>query len=396
MIDANLFAPDAFADGPPHALFRRLRAEEPVSRQHEPDGREFWAVTRYADVVAVSKQPLLFSSHRMGAQLQDLPDYLVEGTRSTILGMDPPQHSKYRRLISSGFTPRLVQKLEAHIRKLTTQIIDRVAGSGACDFVHDIAAQLPLAVIAELLGVPEADRPRIYELSNRVAAGDDPDYSTSIEESSQAAMEIWAYANELALARKAEPRDDLVSVLMRSEVDGERLTETEFDAFFLTLAVAGNETTRNLIAGGMLALFAHPDELARLRADLGLLPTAIDEMLRYVTPVMAFRRTVTASTALGGERLREGDKVVIYYVSANRDERVFPDPDRFDVARTPNDHLAFGIGEHYCMGASLARLEARVMFEQLLTRLPQLEMTGPARRLRSYFFNGVKAMPVRC
>jgi len=157
MIDANLFAPDAFADGPPHALFRRLRAEEPVSRQHEPDGREFWAVTRYADVVAVSKQPLLFSSHRMGAQLQDLPDYLVEGTRSTILGMDPPQHSKYRRLISSGFTPRLVQKLEAHIRKLTTQIIDRVAGSGACDFVHDIAAQLPLAVIAELLGVPEAD-----------------------------------------------------------------------------------------------------------------------------------------------------------------------------------------------------------------------------------------------
>jgi cholest-4-en-3-one 26-monooxygenase len=289
----------------------------------------------------------------------------------------------------------MVSLLEPRIRTTTSQIIDRIAQKGACDFVTSVAAELPLQVIAELMGVPLEDRHQVFEWSNRLVGFDDPEYQTSFEDGKLAAMEMWMYANELAVRRKGKTGNDLVTVLINGAVDGETLSEIEFDSFFLLLAVAGNETTRNLISGGMLALIEHPEERARLVADPGLLPSAVEEMLRWVTPLIYFRRTVTRDTEIRGRKLCAGDKVAMYYPSANRDETVFPEPDRFDIGRTPNEHLAFGIGQHFCLGASLARLEIRVIFEELLRRLPDIELAGPVRRLRSNFLNGFKEIPIR-
>ncbi len=384
-----------FRIGVPHAAFALLRREAPVFRQTETGGRGFWAVTRYADVVAISRDPRLFSSNAGGTNIFELDGGDLELVRMMLLNMDPPRHTKYRRLVSQGFTPRRIAQLERHVRDICRRIVDGIAAAGECDFVTTVAADLPLQVIAEMLGVPHADRHRVFDWSNRLIGFDDPEYQTSAADGRLAAAEMWAYANALARERREQPRDDLVSVLMHAEVDGERLTEMEFDAFFLLLAVAGNETTRNLISGGMLALMEHPEERARLLAEPRLVPTAVEEMLRWVSPVLHFRRTATRDTELRGQRIRAGDKVVLFYPSANRDEAVFQDPERFDVGRTPNEHLAFGIGEHFCLGASLARLEIRAMFEELLSRLPDMELAGPVDRLRSNFINGIKHMPVR-
>jgi cholest-4-en-3-one 26-monooxygenase len=261
--------------------------------------------------------------------------------------------------------------------------------------VRDVAAELPLQVIADLVGVPQEDRHKVFEWSNRLIGMDDPEFANSPEAGKMAAAELWMYANQLAEERKREPRNDLVTVLMTAEVDGEKLTEVEFDSFFLLLAVAGNETTRNLISGGMLALIEHPEQRRRLLENPNLLNSAVEEMLRWVSPVMHFRRTATRDTEIRGQKIRTGEKVVVYYGSANRDESVFPNPNVFDVGRTPNNHLAFGIGEHFCLGSNLARLEIRAIFEELLRRLPDIELASPVRRLRSNFIAGVKEMPVR-
>ncbi len=260
----------------------------------------------------------------------------------------------------------------------------------------EVAAELPLRVIAEMLGIPEADRHQVFEWSNTMVASDDPEWQRSPEEAQAAAMSMYAYANELALQRRDDPSSDLVSVLMRAEVDSEQLTEMEFDLFFLLLAVAGNETTRNLISGAMLALIEHPEQWRRLRQERSLLDSAVEEMLRWVTPVMQFQRTAQQDTSIAGVPIAAGERVALYYVSANRDEEVFAEADRFDVGRTPNEHLTFGGGgPHFCLGASLARLEIRCMFEVVLDRLPDIELSGPVRRLRSNFLNGIKSMPVR-
>jgi cholest-4-en-3-one 26-monooxygenase len=324
----------------------------------------------------------------------DPPPEELEHMQLMMLNMDPPKHTKVRALVNKGFTPRMVARLELRLRAITNQIIDNVAARGQCDFVTEIAAELPLQAIAELMGIPLADRHKVFEWSNRLIGLDDPEYNPSHDDGKLAAAEMYLYANQLAAERRDRPGDDLVSVLMTAEVEGERLTELEFDLFFLLLAVAGNETTRNLISGGMLALIEHPDQRARLLANPSLMPIAVDEMLRWVSAVIEFRRTATRDTELRGQTIRAGDKVLIYYISANRDEEVFPEPDRFDVGRTPNDHLAFGIGEHFCLGSNLARLEIRVMFEELLRRLPDIELAGPVDRLRSNLINGIKRMPV--
>jgi cholest-4-en-3-one 26-monooxygenase len=312
-----------------------------------------------------------------------------------MLNMDPPRHTKLRALVSRGFTPVRIQAIERHVRDVCARIVDRIAERGECDFVKDVAAELPLQVIAEMMGIPLEERQMVFDWSNRLIGFDDPEFQTSLEDGKIAASEMYVYANRLALERRENPKDDLVSILMNAEVEGEKLSELEFDLFFMLLAVAGNETTRNLISGGMLQLIEHPDERARLLADPSLLPTAVEEMLRFVSPVMHFRRTATRDVELGGQKIREGDKVILWYISANRDADVFPDADRFDVSRTPNEHIAFGLGQHFCLGANLARLEIRVMFEELLRRLPDVELAGPVRRLRSNFINGVKTMPVR-
>ena len=395
---ADLSNPDSFVAGVPHETFRRLRREAPV--YWHPDsvyGGGFWAVTRHAEVWKVSLDQKTFSSARGSALLPPFAEEELIAQRELMLNMDPPRHTKYRRLVNLGFSPKILNRTIQQVRERAKCIVDDVAQRGSCDFVTDVAAELPLQVIVEMLGVPHEDRHRFFEWSNTMVGADDPEYTaTATKELGQAAMmQLFAYANELAEERRRCPREDLTSVLLQAEVDGERLTESQFDSFVMLLSVAGNETTRNLISGGMLALIEHPEQRARLLADPSLLPTAVEEMLRWVTPVMVFRRTAQTDCEIGGQAIREGDRVTIWYASANRDEEAFAGAHRFDVGRTPNDHLGFGIGPHFCLGAHLARLEIRTMFEELLRRLPDIELAGPVERLRSNFLNGIKHMPVR-
>jgi cholest-4-en-3-one 26-monooxygenase len=392
----ELIDPDAYANGVPHETFARLRREAPVYRHEQPGASPFWAVTRYHDIVAISRDWATFSSERRGALLGEPPEEVLATQRLMMLNMDPPRHSKLRALVNKGFTPRQIGLLTGPVRRVCDELVDAVAARGTCDFVTEIAAELPLQVIAELIGVPQADRHQLFEWSNTMVGADDPEWRGSPEDSQNAAMSMYAYANELALARKDSPREDLVSVLMQAEVDGEQLTEMEFDLFFLLLAVAGNETTRNLISGGMLALIQHPEQRRRLLEDRSLLDTAVEEMLRWVTPVMQFQRTAQRDTEVAGVPVAEGERVALYYVSANRDEAVFDDPMRFDVGRSPNEHITFGAGgPHFCLGNSLAKLEIRTVFDVLLDRLPDVELAAPPRKLRSNFLNGLKSMPVQ-
>ncbi len=392
----DLIDQDHYASaGPPHATFRRLRTEAPVSLQEREGEPPFWAITKYNDVFATSLDQKSFSSARRGAIFRSWNEEEYEAQKGMLINRDPPDHTKFRRLVSIGFSGRMIRRLEEHVRTMTTRIIDQVAHAGECDFVASVSAELPLQVIVELVGVPLADRHRVLQWSNQMLAYDDPEYQLDPFTPKIAAAELFMYANELAAERKAHPRDDLASELMHAEVDGQHLTPEEFNAFFMLLLVAGNETTRNLISGGLLALIEHPEQRARLRANPSLLPTAVEEMLRWVTPVNLFQRTVTHDVELRGQMLREGDRIVLFYASANRDEEMFPDADRFDVGRTPNEHLAFGIGPHFCLGANLARLEITAMFAELMRRLPDIELAGPVERLRSNFINGIKRMPVR-
>jgi cholest-4-en-3-one 26-monooxygenase len=393
---ADLSDPDAFVGGAPHDTFRRLRAEAPVCFFPERGGGPgFWVVSRWDDVRAVSLDQETFSSWRGGVMLRDFTEDLLAAQRETLPSLEPGRHGKHRRLVSGAFTPKVIRALEPRLRDLARRVVDGIAPRGACDFVTEAACELPVQVICELLGIPQEDRDRIVAWSNAMVGMDDPEYAASAADGSLAAMELCAYASELAAARRAAPRDDVVSSLLAAEVDGERLADHELNAFMLVLAVAGNETTRNAIAGGLQALFDHPDERARLAADPTLWPTAVEEIQRWVTPVMHFRRTATRDVELRGQTIREGDKVTIWYVSANRDEAVFPHPDRFDVGRTPNDHLTFGFGPHYCLGAALAHLEIRIFLEEVLTRLPDVAPAGPPERLRANHIAGIKHLPVR-
>jgi cholest-4-en-3-one 26-monooxygenase len=394
LADVDLVNPDTFVAGVPHHAFGVMRKEAPIYFHKEEGGTGFWCVTKYDDVLTVSKDPHTYSSHRGGTNIQDYPAEDLSTIQLMMLNMDPPQHNQFRKLASTGFTPRMVARLEPRIRASAKDIVDQVVAKGSADFVTSIAAELPLRVIAELLGVPHDERQKLFDWSNRLVGFDDPEFQTSYADGKIAATELWMYATELGEKRKDLKGEDLVSVLVNAEIEGERLSEMEFSSFFLLLAVAGNETTRNLISGGLLALIEHPEERTRLTSDLSLVPSAVEEMLRWVTPVMYFRRTVTKDTVLRGQKLHEGDKIVMYYSSANRDEDVFAASDHFDVARTPNEHLAFGAGQHFCLGSSLARLEIRIIFEEIARRMPDIELAGPVRRLRSNFINGFKSIPV--
>jgi cholest-4-en-3-one 26-monooxygenase len=304
-------------------------------------------------------------------------------------------HTRYRRLVNKGFTPKMVRDLEAQILGYADGIIDAVCERGTADFVEEISAELPLLVIAELLGVPQEDRRMVFDWSNQMIGSEDPEYQIEGDDAGEAAMQVYAYAEEMASERRLAPRQDLVSVLLDAEVEGEKLDQLEIDLFFLLLVVAGNETTRNLMSGAMTAFFDHPEQWEILRNDRSLLPGAVEEMLRFVTPVMHFRRTVATDTELGGQALQEGDKVVFWHTSANRDEKIFTNPDAFEVSRTPNNHIAFGGGgPHFCLGANLARMEIMVMFDRLLDRIPDIRLDGEVERLQSNFINGTKHIPV--
>ncbi len=392
---ADLTDPDNFVGGVPHDTFRRLRAESPVFWHPEHNGPGFWVVSKWSDVRTVSLDQATFSSWKSGIMLRELGPEREEAQREMLTGMEPGRHGKHRRLVSGTFAPKVIRALEPRLREVVRRTLDAVAPRGECDFVTDVACELPVIAICELLGVPLEDRVKIVAWSNAMIGMDDPEYASDPASGAMAGLQLMMYAQELADRRRAAPRDDIVSELLRAEVDGERLTDAELNAFVLLLAVAGNETTRNLVSAGLWLLCEHPGERARVQHDPSLLPTAIDEMLRYHPPVLHFRRTAMREVELRGTRIREGDKVTIWYVSANRDEDVFPDPDRFDVGRTPNDHLSFGFGPHYCLGAALAHLEARVTFEELFRRLPDLALAGPPVRLRANHIHGIKHLPVR-
>jgi cholest-4-en-3-one 26-monooxygenase len=380
----------------PHEAFDALRTADPVHWHPEPDGPGFWAVTRHADVVAVSRDTETYSSELGCTFIDTQTDEALAQMRLTILNMDPPKHNRYRRLVSKGFTPRVVAQLEEQIARRAERIVDDVCERGECEFVEDVASKLPLEIICEMIGLPEADWHRMFELSNTMIAFDDPELQATPDAGANAAAEIYLYCDQIAADRRVNPRDDLMTALVQAELDGDRLDDLELNLFFVTLVVAGNETTRNLINHGTLALIEHPDQAQRLRDDPSLYPSAVEEMLRWGTSIHNFRRTATRDTVLGGQAIKAGDKVVMYYMAANRDPAVFADPYTFDIARTPNDHVAFGGGGvHFCLGASLARSEISAITRQVVERMPDLELAGPVRRLRSDFVNGIKEMPVR-
>ncbi|MEU0569897.1 cytochrome P450 [Nonomuraea sp. NPDC005983] len=388
LIDQDRYA----TSGPPHEQLRWLRSNAPVYRH--PGEPAFWAVTRYEDVVHISRHSELFSSSRRLALFDEMPEEQRALQRMMMLNQDPPEHTRRRSLVNRGFTPRTIGALEQHIRDICDDLLDKC--SDEADFVTEVAAPLPLYVICELLGAPVSDRDKLFTWSNRMIGAQDPDYADSPEQGSAAAGEVYAYANQLAAQRRAAPRDDIVTKLLQPDNDGETLDENEFDLFVLLLVVAGNETTRNAASGGMLALFEHPEQWERLTADPTLAGTAADEIVRWVSPVNLFRRTATADLELGGQQVKADDKVVVFYASANRDASVFPDADTFDIGRSPNPHIGFGGGgAHFCLGNHLAKLELRILFEQLARRYPGIRQTGPARRLRSLFINGIKELPVR-
>ena len=397
--DVNLTDPDIFQAAVPHHMFALLRREAPVYWHPEQNGG-FWAITKYADLRSISKSPGLFSSERQGTLLRDLPPENLPFVQQIMLNMDPPRHRQYRALVNKAFSPRMVTSLHGRIRAMVTRIVDTVIEKGECDFVDDIAAQLPLEVICEMMGVPDEDRRQVYELGNRMVGFDDPDLQPDGKpaqdgDGEAAAAEMFMYAGKLLEKARTHPADDLATALVNAEIDGERLTDNDFNFFFLLLIIAGNETTRTVTTNGMLDLINHPDQLRDLRKDFSLLPGAIEEILRYNPPVHSFRRTATAATELRGQRIRENDKVILWYPSANRDEEVFHDSQAFNIRRSPNEHLAFGIGEHFCLGANLARMELNEIFRGVLTRVHDIELAAPARRLRSTFINGVKEMRIR-
>ena len=328
----------------------------------------------------------------MGVDTDEAEAYAGRGV--IMLEMDPPKHTRYRLLVNKGFTPRMIGLLNQALRTRATHIIDQVIENGKADFVTEIASELPLQAIAEIMGVPQEDRMKLFEWSNSMIGATDPEFQN--ENSGNAMVELFSYANNLAEVRRADPRDDIVTKLLNAEIDGDKLSELEFDMFMLLLAVAGNETTRNATAHGMYALLSNPEQFEWLKEDpAGRIDVAIEEILRWASPVLHFKRTVTADTEIRGQEIKEGDAVVMWYISANRDEEMFEDPFRFDLTRDPNPQVAFGGGgNHFCLGANLARTELKLMFEEIATRLPDMQLAGEPDRLRSNFIGGIKHLPV--
>ena len=411
--DADIADPDTYTAGVPHATFLRLRRDDPVSWWDEDHagGHGFWAVTRHADLLHVSRDVTTFSS-AAGIRLEEM-DAEETAARRTMMELDPPAHTAYRRLVSKPFSRREVHAYEQAIRTLARAVIDdALAAATSFDFVERIAKQLPMRMLGALLGVPDEDGPWLVEQGDALLGNTDPEFTTHpvglvdtdefrlMPFRSPAGIELFRYAQEQARVRRDHPTDDVISDLLAPKIDGEVLTEHEFNNFFTLLVAAGNDTTRYTMAAGIKALVERPDQLAELRdaatrGDGELLTSAVEEILRWGSVTMHFRRTATADTTLGGRAIRAGDKVVIWFVSADYDDAAFADPFTFDIRRSPNPQVAFGLmSPHLCLGAQLARMEIRVLFEELLPRLADIALAGPIDRLRSNFIAGIKRLPV--
>jgi cytochrome P450 len=382
------------SEGAPHEVYAEVRAREPVSWQEMLGVGGYWAVMRHADVLAVSRQPRLFSAQTRGMQLADFTDQLP-----TLLSLDPPRHTEIRKRVLHAFAPRVVRALESRIRAVARASCERAAQRGECDLAADVVRPLPLAIVCDLLGIPEADRERVGEWTDLLAGAADPEIASGRDTGTQSALAFGTYAFQLAQAAAASGAsaegDTLLEVLRNARLDGEQVDLPTFAGLFVQIAIAGNETTRSTLVGGLLELAQRPADWARVAANPGLIESAVEEFLRWLTPVHYFRRTATRDSELRGAKIRAGDRVVMMYASANRDEEVFREPQRFDVARDPNPHVAFGFGEHFCLGAALGRLEARVFLEEFFARFAKLELRGEPARLRSNELNAWKRAPVR-
>lgn len=388
--------------GYPHADWARLRRESPVHWCERDEGESFWALTKHEDIVAVSRNPEVFQSaprllmsYDQGLGEEDSPIRML-------LNMDPPEHRAYRSLVSQRFTPRALQRITAQVDSIADEILDGVMHDGAeaeTDFVATVSGLLPIWVIAQMLGVPRSDWELLFKWTNQTIGAADPEYreegKTPRETVDAARHALFHYFADMTEDRRKNPQDDLVSILANSEVDGEPLPTLELLSFYLLLVVAGNETTRNATSGGLLALIENPAELEKLQRDPSLVKPLVEEVLRWTSPVVHFCRTPNRNVELRGQQIRAGERMVLFYPSANRDADVFDDPDTFRIDRSPNRHLAFGIGEHFCLGAHVARLELEVIFRHLAARLGHVELAGPVERLRSSVVGGIKHMPIR-
>jgi cholest-4-en-3-one 26-monooxygenase len=397
----NVVGPDHYAkNGYPHAEWTWLRKNKPVAWIEHPNTDPFWAITKHADIIQIAKQPRLFSiAKRLLVFVPDTPQEPdpVPPFRH-LLNMDPPEHGEYRSIVSRRFTPRAVRELQAGIERITRDVMDSVMDRNECDFVIDLSSKIPVAVIAELLGAPRKDWDQLFRWTNEIIGGGDPEFqqgTTPDETFDRARMGVFQYFSDLIAERQKHPTGDISSIVANASVNGAPIAQFEMLSYFLLLVVAGNETTRNATTGGLQAFIDHPDQWQRLKKDPAMLKPAIEEIVRWVTPVIQFARTATADTEIRGQKIKEGESVCLFYPSANRDEEVFDDPFKFDIGRNPNPHLAFGIGEHFCLGANLARLELEVIFRELARRLEYVESAGPMERLRSSFVGGIKHMPIK-
>ncbi|MEE2678160.1 MAG: cytochrome P450 [Myxococcota bacterium] len=400
--ELDVITPDSFQqNGYPHEAWKRLRHEAPI---HFFDSSElpFWAITKHADITAISKQPELFLSRpRLFVNLR-VEELQARGEfvdrPPTLIEMDNPEHRAYRKIIIPSFTPGALKKIHADVDRIARKIVEDLLaeGEGEVDFVDKVAAPLPIAVIGWLLGVPEADWPKLYDWTNRMVGFDDPEFNpTDLEnEGTRALIELFTYFNDMVEARRRDPKDDLVSLFTHAEVDGKKLPQLDVLSYCQVIVGAGNETTRNATSGGMLALIQNPDERRKL-ADPANLRTGVEEILRWTSPIIHFARTARHDTEFNGHQFKKGDVVALYYPSANRDEDVFEDPYAFRVDRQPNRHLAFGVGEHFCAGAHVARLELEMAFKYLLPRLEEIELLAEPDRLRSNLIGGIKRLPIR-
>ena len=396
----DLYDPSGYVAAAPYELFARLRRDAPVFRQEMPDGTFYWALLKYADVVAVSKRPELFSAERGGVVLEDQPPEQLEQTKNMLLMMDPPRHSELRKKVYPHFRPRRIIELEPRIREICRDLCRTGAELGELEFVHDLAALVPSQVFGELMGIPQEDRAQINHWAEMMTGGQDPDLNPdgyTAASGNEGSVEMAMYGMRYAQARRGYdgPPRDLGDLLLATEIDGQPMDDMQFAYFFVQVVTAGNDTTRTMISSGLLELIQHPGQLAQLRADPSLAPSAIEEILRYAPPLHYFRRTLAADAEVRGQKMAAGDKLAMIYSSANRDEDVFTDPDVFDIRRHPNPHLAFGIGEHFCLGVHLARLEGRVFLEEMLSAWSDVELTDEPKRQRSNLNNALKSLPVR-
>ena len=412
----DIIAPDRYeSDGYPHEAWKLLRREAPIYWWDRGVQNPFWAVTKYVDIVHISKQPKIFENGpRMAVLVGDPNDAEAEGESAgegaiqpgeprlvrQLLNMDPPEHGQYRKVSSSWFTPRTIQRLAPGVEQITRELLDDLASrNGEADFVDVVTAPLTLSVLADMLGAPREDWPLMFKWTNQIAGSADPEYklegATQFETVKDARESLFKYFAELGQKRRAEPKDDIVSVIVNGKVRGEPLPPLEMLSYFLVLVVAGNETTRNAASGGLLALIENPAEFEKLKRNPELIDSAVEEIVRWTNPVIQFCRTPNRDVEVRGQKIRAGENMCLFYPSANRDEDIFDDPYSFRVDRDPNPQLGFGIGEHFCLGANLARLELRELFRQLVERVDEISMAGEIDRVRSSFLGGVKRMPIR-